>query len=198
MSPWVWYAGAIQQYQTAFLLLAEVFAYPMRKEADRIWRCIDFVFEPPLHLDREQKARLILSEIRDRMSVYRDARKLKAPTGMLKRIGITPPRKVNNGEPPTAEFTEPSPVQFGAGEPLPAEGKIMGVRFHEDLPEEQAQTPRPSLTSGSSASSSNFSSSNSMFMAPPAEMTLSDDMMNDIDWVSFFRVERYCADALLE
>ena len=114
------------------------------------------------------------------MGVYRDARKLKAPTGMLQRIGMTPPRKVDDGEKPPAVFTEPPPVQFGAREPAPAEGKIMGVRFHEDLADEQAQTPRPSLTTGSSASSSS-----SVFGPPPPEVTLSDDIMNDIDWVSW-------------
>jgi len=36
---WSWYNGAYQQYHTAFLLLMEVFVYPHRKEADRIWPC---------------------------------------------------------------------------------------------------------------------------------------------------------------
>lgn len=168
LTPWVWYAGAIQQYQSAFLLLAEVFAYPMRKEADRIWRCLDFVFEPPLHLSRDQKARLILTEIRDRMGVYRDARKLRAPTGMLQRIGQQQPMKRED---------QRSPVEYG---PLPAviagagqsEGSIMGVRHRTDRPEEVSHPP--SLTSGSSVSSG----------GKPVELSLSDDLMNDIDWVS--------------
>ena len=36
---WEWYGGAWQQYHTAFLLLMEIFVYPGRKEADRIWTC---------------------------------------------------------------------------------------------------------------------------------------------------------------
>ena len=174
LAPWAWFAGAIHQYQTAFLLLAEVFAYPMRKEADRIWRCLDFVFEPPLNLAPDQKARLILAEIRDRMGVYRDARKLRAPTGMLQRIGQQLPTKED----------QRTPLESG---PLPAmaagvgptqgiggrEGSIIGVRHPEDRPED---VHPPSLTSGSSVSSGGG--------GKPVELTLSDDLMNDIDWVS--------------
>lgn len=43
LKPWVWYTGAYQQYHTAFLLLMEVYVYPQRKEADRIWACLDYV-----------------------------------------------------------------------------------------------------------------------------------------------------------
>ena len=44
LKEWSWYSGAYQQYHTAFLLLVEVLTYPMRKEANRIWRCLDFIF----------------------------------------------------------------------------------------------------------------------------------------------------------
>jgi len=174
-APWTWYAGAIQQYQTAFLLLAEVFAYPMRKEADRIWRCLDFVFEPPLHLTRDQKARLILVEIRDRMGVYRDARKLRAPTGMLQRIGQQLPTKEDQRSP--LEHGPLPAIVAGAGHPegvTGSEESIMGVRHPVDRPEEM--THPPSMTSGSSVSSGGG--------AKPVELTLSDELMNDIDWVS--------------
>ena len=92
VSPWSWLAGALQQYHTAFLLLAEVFTYPMRRESDRIWAVLDYVFEVPASLNREQKSRLILSEIRDKMGAYRDARKFKASTKMTRRLGVTMPR----------------------------------------------------------------------------------------------------------
>lgn len=39
---WAWYAGAWQQYHTAFLLLLEVFIYPNRREADRIWPYVTY------------------------------------------------------------------------------------------------------------------------------------------------------------
>ncbi len=40
LHPWAWYVGAYQQYHTAFLLLMDVYFYPHRAEADRIWACL--------------------------------------------------------------------------------------------------------------------------------------------------------------
>lgn len=176
LSPWAWYAGAHQQYQVAFLLLGEVWAYPMRKEADRIWRCLDYVFEPPADLSRDQKARLTLTEIRDRMGVYKDVRKLRAPTGMLARLGMTSPRKKGDVD------NELSRVEFGPGADSDLQigvdnrqKTIMGVRFHGD--EVPIPPPQPpSLTMGSSASKTTSSG-----MSPDLSMT--DELMNDIDWV---------------
>lgn len=79
-----WLAGALQQYQVAFLLLAQSHVSPNSPEADRIWRVIDYVFEPPQHLTQKQKAIFILLEIRDRMDVYFTSRKLRAPAKMTK------------------------------------------------------------------------------------------------------------------
>jgi hypothetical protein len=86
---WEWYSRAYHNYHTALLLLLEVYQHPMRREADRIWRCLDYVYETPsdpfhqgitrqeLLQHRERKARMILSRLRDRISVYRVMRKMK-------------------------------------------------------------------------------------------------------------------------
>lgn len=92
VQPWSWFSGALQQYQTAILLLAEVFMYPMRREADRIWTVLDYVFEVPPNLGRDEKARLILTEIRDRMDAYRNARKPRPSVAMNRRVGQVAPR----------------------------------------------------------------------------------------------------------
>lgn len=81
-----WYSTALQQWHTAFLLLVEVFVFPNRKEADRIWSIIDHVFEPDLSLTRVQKARSILGAVRDRAAAYRNVRKLKEPISMRNRL----------------------------------------------------------------------------------------------------------------
>ena len=173
LSPWVWYSGAIQQYQTAFLLLAEVFAYPRRREADRIWRVLDYVFEPPLHLDRDQKARLILTEVRDRLGVYRDVRKLRAPTGMLARIGQRPIRKVedNLSMGPSKPGEEPVIIFGAAVERLPN-----GMPAHPEVKQAPMQE---------------FGRSGSMEAqaGPSPETALGDDLMADIDWVRLVLVE---------
>ena len=173
LSPWVWYSGAIQQYQTAFLLLAEVFAYPRRREADRIWRVLDYVFEPPLHLDRDQKARLILTEVRDRLGVYRDVRKLRAPTGMLARIGQRPIRKVedNLSMDPSKPSEEPVIIFGAAVERLPN-----GMPAHPEV----KQAPMQEFGRSSSMEAQ---------AGPSPETALGDDLMADIDWVRLVLVE---------
>lgn len=65
----------------------EIFANPNRKEANRIWRCLDYVFEIPAHIPRDQKGRWVMTEIRDRMGLYIASRKVMAPSSLLDRIG---------------------------------------------------------------------------------------------------------------
>ncbi|EFQ99096.1 hypothetical protein MGYG_02110 [Nannizzia gypsea CBS 118893] len=121
LQPWAWYSGAFNQYHVAFLILIEVWAYPMRKEADRIWRCLDYVFETPstpavpdsagknarhqLIMQRDAKARLILEQLRDRMTAYREMRKLRVPISMADT-------KVLRMTPEAGTSREPSPPQM--------------------------------------------------------------------------------------
>jgi hypothetical protein len=109
--PWRWCAGAHQNYHTAFLLLIEIFAYPMRKEADRIWNCLDYVFETDRTLSCAQKGRIILTELRDKLAVYRDIRKIRAPVSMMKRLYQKPPRRVNEATDPGLPMNGPSSEQ---------------------------------------------------------------------------------------
>ena len=149
----------------------------MRKEADRIWRCLDFVFEPPPGLTRDQKARLILTEIRDRLGVYAQARKLRAPTGMLQRIGMSPQWRTGNDGSVLSPI-DPA-VQVGVGR---APNTIMGVRFRtDDGPE---MTPQePSMASHTLSMTSNNSAPITMSLGMTPDMNMTDELMNDIDWV---------------
>ena len=124
----------MQQYQTAFLLLAEVFTYPMRREADRIWAVVDYVFETPRALSRDAKARLILTELRDRVGLYREVRKLRAPTTMMRRLGLQAPRAARDLPMPGA----PAP-----GGPGPAG---QGGAADDDAPIAGLQPPPPGPT----------------------------------------------------
>ena len=90
LKPYIWYCGAYQQYHTSLLLLAEVYSHPMRREADRIWQILDYVFETPpgdINLDRDMKARRIIVSIRDSLGAYNEARKVKSPSGMTEFLG---------------------------------------------------------------------------------------------------------------
>ena len=148
VSAWSWLSGALQQYHTAFLLLAEVFTYPMRRESDRIWAVLDYVFEVPSSLHRDQKARLILTEMRDKMGAYRDARKLRAPTTMMKRLGQAPPRTKADvlaaGGPPRASYGITSGLGAAFGATL-GEGRADtgGVAGEEVKPPKELLFPGP-------------------------------------------------------
>ncbi len=91
LRPWAWYTGAHQQYHIGFLLLLEIFAFPMRKEADRIWACLDYIFEVPSQLSRENKGRWIITQVRDKTAIYQGARKTRAPTGLTDQLRARQP-----------------------------------------------------------------------------------------------------------
>lgn len=89
---WNWYLGAMQQYHAAFLLLMEVYVYPQRKEADRIWNCLDFIFECDPSENRRTKGLRILSELQQKTAIYQSMRGMRAPVQMDKHLGQRPPR----------------------------------------------------------------------------------------------------------
>ena len=169
---WAWYAGAYQQYHTALLLVLEVFAYPMRKEADRIWKCLDYVFEVPTYLSRDQKARLILTELRDKLNVYRDIRKIRAPTGMLeqlKQLQLEDPGSPHN----------PFPILGAAQQPTDASN----YQFHGFANGEMLFAPPPANDSPEGSSETGSSQVVGYLESPNSR----DSSMTDIDWVSVIR-----------
>lgn len=128
LQQWRWYNGAHQQWHTAFLLLFEVYQFPNRKEADRIWRVVDFVFEPDLSLSRTQRGRSIIAAVKDRGAMYRDIRRMRAPGNMRSETvrgvwNVNAPSRAKSSEQelqaqapsnpvfqqtPTAQFESPS------------------------------------------------------------------------------------------
>jgi Fungal specific transcription factor domain len=128
LQTWAWYCGTYQQWHTAFLLLVEVFLFPRRQEADRIWRILDYVFETDPSMERSQKSRAILSEIRDRTAASRDFRKVRAPINMS-RTYIASTRKPGNGQEDDVELnfnSDPTPVVSRAVHYPPQIGRISG------------------------------------------------------------------------
>lgn len=114
MKHWAWYSATYQQYHTAFLLLFEVFNFPRRREANRIWCCLDFIFAEPLtnlppistakttpSLDevieyRAIKARYLLTLISERMRAYHQARRSKLPSHFNESIIVITPQKAGD------------------------------------------------------------------------------------------------------
>jgi hypothetical protein len=83
---WAWYIGAYQQFQIALLLATEMYYRPNNKEADRIWACLDYVFNLDQSLPREQKGLRILHDVMSKTAVYMGMRKMRVPTGIAKAM----------------------------------------------------------------------------------------------------------------
>ena len=90
LRPWRWYAGALQQYHYATLMLVEVAAYPERDYVMRAWESLDWIFEVPSCVPFSHKARWVLEGAVEVCKEYRKARKLRCPTVMDERLGIAP------------------------------------------------------------------------------------------------------------
>lgn len=117
LRPWAWYCRAYQHYHTAFLLLYEVFAFPMRRQADRIWRCLDYVYEmgrqtlpvvddsvssrQDIIRERNQKASFILRMFVERMAEYRERRRIRVPVSMKESMILITPSRVGDESDPT-------------------------------------------------------------------------------------------------
>ncbi|KAK5102965.1 hypothetical protein LTS08_003768 [Lithohypha guttulata] len=162
-----WYSSALQQWHTAFLLIIEVFIFPNRKEADRIWSVIDHVFEPDLTLTRVQKARSILGAVRDRAAAYRDLRKMKEPLSMQNRL--------NTNLPPRARIRGPDMILPAGGQARQRVGiEVQAGYSTKDLEglktstsDSHVQTPVPDqvgTTNTASSSDWNFDTPNTLFV----------------------------------
>jgi hypothetical protein len=117
LKSWAWYVGALSQHHTAFLLLLEVYVYPNCKEADRIWPCLDYIFECEPTENRRTKALRVLSELQQKTAVYQSMRGMRAPTNMERHIGQRAPRVATG--PTTTENKQLIYMKSPPPEPLP-------------------------------------------------------------------------------
>ncbi|RDW85024.1 hypothetical protein BP6252_02614 [Coleophoma cylindrospora] len=178
---WAWYSGAWQQYHVAFLLLLEVYAHPHCQEVNRIWPCLDYVFETQASEPRQIKGRKIISELKRKTTVYQSMRGMRAPIAMQKHLGEQPARK---SESQTSTSPEPVSNPYVGTSEKSAVGKapiqpgvvFAGVSNGESLwalPDQES--PEASSESGSGSQRPS--------LAPSAAGT--DDLMAEIDWEAF-------------
>ena len=175
LSTWAWYAGAIQQYHYALLILIEIYAFPMRKEADRIWACLDYIYEVPPGMSREQKGRWIITQIRDKTNVYMSARKARAPA---KVDSILPPQAARSTSHSQSPTNAPSQA-VGKMQPISPHSsevpqQMPGSQYAYDPPGKVQKMPPTSASGPPPMQSSN----------PMLFPSMPDAPMVDIDWVS--------------
>ncbi|KAG5289296.1 fungal specific transcription factor domain-containing protein [Histoplasma ohiense] len=161
--PWVWYLGALNQWHTAFLLLVEVHQHPLRKEADRIWRCLYYAFETSpspyepgqekysesnrrkLLVHRDRKAREILSQLHERMIHYRERRKIKVPVSMqgtqeAENLNARPRLQRGDGT-EISNLTHPTGQHTAAATSAPGGHQISPDTDHRSIPHSQLHPP---------------------------------------------------------
>lgn len=168
LSPWAWYAGAIQQYHYALLILIEIYAFPMRKEADRIWACLDYIYEVPPGMNREQKGRWIITQIRDKGYVYMNARKARAPA------------KIDNFAPQSMGLASQSQTSTDALSQ--SVGKMQAIGPHSS--EAPRQNPGAQHAYGAQGTVPRMAPQMQSQPNPMILPQMPDAPMVDIDWVS--------------
>jgi hypothetical protein len=193
---WKWYLGAMQQYHTAFLLLMELYIYPQRKETDRIWACLDYIFECDPNENRRAKALRVLSELQQKTAIYQSMRGMRAPVQMDKHLGQRPPRVKSD------QSTGSKGLLYGS--PSPSGGENLETPKIQTLPIPIAgstsigKAPLPDVvfagvSNGESlwALPTQRSPENSDTLSPGQEpitpmmnQGAEDDLMADIDWAS--------------
>lgn len=178
LSTWAWYAGAIQQYHYALLILIEIYAFPMRKEADRIWACLDYIYDVPQHMTREQKGRWIITQIRDKTDIYMKTRKARAPAKLdnfaTQSVGL------RNSQSPTDSVSQPvgrmqpiSPHSSEVPQRMPSAHYAYGLDGSRST-----SAPMPPNSAPRSFQTQNQPNN----MALP---NMQDAPMVDIDWVRY-------------
>ena len=186
LSTWAWYAGAIQQYHYALLILIEIYAFPMRKEADRIWACLDYIYEVPPGMTREQKGRWIITQIRDKTTAYMGARKARAPAKLENFQPVSSQRSTSSSQSPTAGV--PQSVSIGKMQPITQHSsevppQMAGGQYPYVSQAGTQAAPRPSTSAPMQMSQQPYP----MHLSPmsvPAPPVPSSAPMVDIDWVS--------------
>jgi hypothetical protein len=131
LQKWAWYSSSWQEYHTAFLLLFEVFQFPMRREASRIWKCLDFIFAEALHTfpplqqkgavpsvqeivaHRDRKARYLLMMIVEHTRAYQKVKGQKTPVRFKDSMIVVTPQRDGDDSDPKA------PLNYAHGEPEP-------------------------------------------------------------------------------
>ncbi len=150
---WSWYGGALQQYHTAFLLLMEVHVYPQRKEADRIWHCLDYIFETNPSEPRRLKAQKILGELQQKTAVYQSMRGMRAPVVMNKHVGMQAPKVRSIGGETGISESRSGTVMGSAGEqrglhqlkPLRESEATQSIRYDYGKPDSLKGVPGPNI-----------------------------------------------------
>lgn len=182
--------GALHQYHTCLLLLIEVYSTPERYYIDRIWKCLDHVFELPSDVDRRTKARSILTEVINKTELYHNLRRVRVPKSVLDNIlpENSPPSYTGQHSgspdvsPPPVAKTSPPPITASLGSVLPSP-RTPEYRKFPTVGTDAIYPTQQSVASSASPQSSDTGSLLGTIETPLIFSGGSGDMMVDVDWV---------------
>lgn len=123
------------------LLFAQVAFAPNRKDVDRAWRVLEYVFELPPQLSGDQKLTLLALQARSRMAEYERRRRRRLPVELQQSLGITHFSQAQGPRAPAAgsgaESFGPNPISppVAAG----VYGQAFQFPLHATEPEHMSQ-----------------------------------------------------------
>lgn len=160
-----------------------MYAGPERYHIDRIWKCLDHVFELPSDLDRRSKSRLILTEVMQKSEIYHNLRRLRVPKSVEDKMPSIHASPSSAGQhsgspdisPPPATNVSPPVVTASLSNVLP------GVPEYRNFPAVGVDAFYSTQQNIAASASPQSSDTGSLLSAANAG---SGDMMVDVDWVS--------------
>lgn len=182
--------GALHQYHTCLILLVEGYAAPEKYHLDRIWKCLDFVFELPPDLDRRSKARSILTEVAQKSEMYHNLRKVRAPKALTDRLQASESElekqamTQDTSPPAVAPIATPAMVQVSLNNAMP--GGMPEFRNYTSTTSSDVYYATQQKFATQHVSPAHSSDTGSIVAGVDIGMrsdASSGDLMPDVDWV---------------
>ncbi|KAH7328412.1 hypothetical protein B0I35DRAFT_17558 [Stachybotrys elegans] len=151
---WAWYAGAYQQFQLSLILVHEIYRGDPTPRADRVWPCLDYVFDKDGSLPSAEKRQEILRELSYKASVYQHIRRPRAspqapPAASLKSRQPQPGSDMSSSFKARglsiSELTHPSSLSSLVNEPV---NEGLGSPVRALSPQAQASSSTSGLSPG--------------------------------------------------
>jgi hypothetical protein len=188
--------GALHQYHTCLILITEGYGAPETYYLDRIWKCLDFVFDMPADLDERTKARMILTEVAQKTEAYANLRKIRTPKGFdgnLPQTGEN--QRSSSGSAQQSVSPETSPPALSNATPPIIQPELNNVlqpgsveyRYISPSAADVYYATQQNITAHASPAYSSDTGSigtgGGTMMKPDAG---AGDLMLDVDWVNDF------------
>lgn len=136
LTAWRWYVGAYTQYHAALLLLVDTHLRGSNVEADRVWSCLDYIFQTNTTRSRQERGDSIMDELRAKTRLYAERRKMRAPPSMQKHVGQRLPAAAHEIASTSVDAASPDTSVQGervARVVMPVANTLLGRSPHDEI-----------------------------------------------------------------